>query len=223
MTVEINIALEKNELFSGLNDKGKKYIIENSEIRKLVVNKFIYKQGDESDGIYMLLSGSVVITKKRNKRDVINRIVFENDIFGIDEALDGVTRVKGAKAIGLPIRYLFIPNEVVKEVSNIDIEFSKKLFQIVINNLKAVEDRLESFVFKDAKERIIDFIKVNASKTGIQVGLETLVRHPFTQQNIADYTGTSRQTVTTILRDLRSNNKISFQRKRILVRNLAKL
>ncbi|MFN6090439.1 MAG: helix-turn-helix domain-containing protein [Cyclobacteriaceae bacterium] len=36
-------------------------------------------------------------------------------------------------------------------------------------------------------------------------------------------TGTSRQTVTTILNDLKEKNLINFDRKRILVRDLEKL
>ena len=48
---------------------------------------------------------------------------------------------------------------------------------------------------------------------------EMLIRHSFTQQDIANFTGTSRQTVTTILNDLKKNNQIILSRKRILIRD----
>jgi len=54
--------------------------------------------------------------------------------------------------------------------------------------------------------------------------LETLAEHPgISITDIAALTGTSRQTVTTILNELKEKNLINFDRKRILVRDLANL
>jgi CRP-like cAMP-binding protein len=44
-----------------------------------------------------------------------------------------------------------------------------------------------------------------------------------THKDIAALTGTSRQTVTTILNELKEKNLINFDRKKILVRDLANL
>ncbi|MBK7698438.1 MAG: winged helix-turn-helix domain-containing protein [Saprospiraceae bacterium] len=58
---------------------------------------------------------------------------------------------------------------------------------------------------------------------GLPIGHETLLKHEFTQQDIASFTGTSRQTVTTVLNDLKKSNKIHFKRKAILIRDVAHL
>jgi len=50
-----------------------------------------------------------------------------------------------------------------------------------------------------------------------------LVPKFFTHQEIANLTDTSRQTVTTILNELRAENLIYFDRKRLLVRDVKKL
>ncbi|NRA51520.1 MAG: winged helix-turn-helix domain-containing protein, partial [Phaeodactylibacter sp.] len=44
-----------------------------------------------------------------------------------------------------------------------------------------------------------------------------------TQQDIANITGTSRQTVTSVMNDLRKSNLIYFNRRTILIRDLGKL
>lgn len=69
--------------------------------------------------------------------------------------------------------------------------------------LRNIERRLESLIFKDARERIIDFMKEMAAKYGKAIGVEILVKHDLTHQDIANLTATSRQTVTTVLNDLK--------------------
>ncbi len=91
------------------------------------------------------------------------------------------------------------------------------------DRLRQVENRLESLIFKDARRRIIDFLKESASRQGKRVGYEMLIKHSLTQQDIANITGTSRQTVTSVLNDLRRANLIYFNRRSILIRDLAKL
>ena len=89
--------------------------------------------------------------------------------------------------------------------------------------LSRAEERLSSLVLKDARERIIDFLVETAGREGRKVGYETLVKHQLTQQEIANLTGTSRQTVTSVLNDLRKANLIYFNRNSILIRDLQKL
>jgi CRP-like cAMP-binding protein len=50
-----------------------------------------------------------------------------------------------------------------------------------------------------------------------------MVKNQLTHQDIANLTGTSRQTVTTVLNDLRDRNIINFDRRKILIRDMDKL
>ena len=92
------------------------------------------------------------------------------------------------------------------------------------NRLKKAESRLESLIFKDARTRIIDFLKESAEKRGSKIGIdEMLVKHSLTQQDIANITGTSRQTVTSVLNDLKRSDLIYFNRRSILIRDIGRL
>jgi CRP-like cAMP-binding protein len=94
---------------------------------------------------------------------------------------------------------------------------------MISRRLKYTEKRLESLIFKDARQRIVDFLRHHAELHGRQVGFETFFRHNFTQQDIANFTGTSRQTVTSVLNALRKSNKIYFNRRGVLIRDLEAL
>ncbi|MEZ4930715.1 MAG: hypothetical protein R2788_01125 [Saprospiraceae bacterium] len=64
-----------------------------------------------------------------------------------------------------------------------------KILNMVGKRLLNVEQKLESLIFKDARERIIDFLKDSAVKRGRRVGYEMLFKHCLTQQDIANLTG----------------------------------
>ena len=86
-----------------------------------------------------------------------------------------------------------------------------------------MERKIESLVFKDARTRIVDFLREMAEEKGQKVGFEMMIKNHLTHKDIASLTGTSRQTVTTVMNELREKNLINFDRRRILIRDLEKL
>ncbi len=97
--------------------------------------------------------------------------------------------------------------------------FSVQVTQLVVQRLKKVQHRYESLCFQGASSRIRQFIREQADAVGRRVGTEIDVKMSLTHQDIAKMTITSRQLVTGVLRDLKRQNVITYNRSRILVRN----
>jgi CRP-like cAMP-binding protein len=97
------------------------------------------------------------------------------------------------------------------------------LMRILGSRVLEMEQRLESLIFKDSRTRIIDFLLDLGERKGQRVGYEVLVRRFLTHQEIANLTATSRQTVTTVLNDLRNKNILTFNRRRLLIRDMEQL
>ena len=205
----------------------------NTELLKLanIINKkespkyhFIYQAGDMTDTIYFLDKGTIKIgTHSTEGKEVIKSILHPKAMFGELSLLGEEKRSDFAKTMDSDTTFYVMRVPAFKEIVRSNPNLSMKLISMLGRKLKNTERRLESMILKDARARIIDFLKDNAKNNGRQIGFEMLLKHSLTQQDIANFTGTSRQTVTSVLNDLKKSNLIYFKRKSILIRDMAAL
>ena len=118
---------------------------------------------------------------------------------------------------------LEIDAHVLLSISRNNFGFAQMLLSFIGDKLRYTEQQLEKVVLKDSKSRIMEYLHQMGVEQGKLVGMETLVRHNMTHQDIADLTGTSRQMVTAVLNQLKRQNLLYFNRKKILFRNLSAL
>jgi CRP/FNR family transcriptional regulator, cyclic AMP receptor protein len=185
----------------------------------------IFSEGDPADYFYILVEGSVKIgTHHEDGREIIKQVLHPRMVFG-EMALiqQKVPHHNFASSLSSVTTYYKIGVEHFRKLMDKNPQLTMSVISMIGYKLLQTENQLESLIFKDARGRIIDFILDNAQQSGRQVGLETLLKHSLTQQDIANYTGTSRQTVTAVLNDLRKTNKIYFTRNSILIRDIAAL
>lgn len=210
-------------LFKDLNEAEFRQLETITQHRLVKRNTLIFKSGDASDSIFILVKGIVKIgNQAEDEREIIKHILYPMAVFG-ELALAGEQKRQDfAQALEETHVYQILVSDFQRLM-----ECNNRLMMNVISmiggRLRRVEDRLEALMFKDARERIIDFLKDSASKQGKRVGYEMLIKHCYTQQDIANLTGTSRQTVTSVLNDLKKSNLIYFNRRSILIRDIAKL
>jgi CRP-like cAMP-binding protein len=187
-------------------------------------DQFIYFPDEPAQYIYMIADGRVRIGNYLDDgKEVITAILGMGEIFG-ELALAGEEKRRDfAQAMDDKTTVCPLSIEDLKQLMWDNRELSFKMLKLVGLRLMKLERKLELLVFKDARTRIIEFIKDSATWKGKKVGYETLVPTKLTHKDIAALTGTSRQTVTTILNELKEKNLINFDRKKILVRDLANL
>ena len=211
-------------LFEGLPEEDLLDLADLSNVKKYNKHQIIYRVNDTADDVYILVNGVVkIISKSGEGREVIKTIIHPKTLFGTEYISGSGERSNSAKSVDKDVICLQINSLDFKTYLKANWHLTEKFIKMLGTRLMYVEERFESLVFKDARERIIDFLKDNAKINGRQVGLEMLVKHSLTQQDIANYTGTSRQTVTYVLNDLRRQNQIYFKRKSILIRDIANL
>jgi len=187
-------------------------------------DQFIYFPDEPAQYIYMIAEGRVRIGHYLDDgKEVVSAILGMGEIFG-ELALAGEEKRRDfAQAMDDKTTVCPLSIEELKALMWENKELSFKMLKLVGLRLMKLERKLELLVFKDARTRVIEFIKDSAAWKGKKVGYETMVPTKLTHKDIAALTGTSRQTVTTILNELKEKNLINFDRKKILVRDLENL
>ena len=187
-------------------------------------NEYIYFEDEPSKYIYLIASGRVKIgSYKEDGKEVVKAILSTGEIFG-ELALAGEEKRQDfAQSLDdkTAICSMSITDMQQLMANNRPLNF--KIIKLIGIRIKKLERRIDSLVFKDARSRIIDFLRDMAIEKGKKVGYEVMFRNYLTHKDIASLTGTSRQTVTTVLNELKEKNLINFDRRRFLIRDMDKL
>ncbi len=185
--------------------------------------EYIYLPQQLSDRVFFLTSGRVKIgTIGDNGKEITKAILGKGEVFGELSMIGESKRRDFAYAMEDSMACVLTLEEMkhmMKDHNGLSLFFMK----IMGSRVLEMEQRLESLVFKDSRSRIIEYLIELVRKNGERVGYEWVVRKFVTHQEIANLTATSRQTVTTVLNELRTENILTFNRKRLLVRDLDRL
>lgn len=184
---------------------------------------YIYLPEQSSDKIFLIQSGKVKIGSINDSgKEVIQTYISKGELFGEKAMIGESTRkdfavaVEDTKLCEISLNQM---KNLMKEHNALTVFFMKMMGSKMLE----LENRLESLVFKDSRSRIIDFLLELVETKGQRIGYEWVVRNFITHQEIANLTATSRQSVTTLLNELRSQEILTFDRKRLLIRDLDRL
>ena len=215
---------EDTDLFEVLCPKKTPYLEEKHVPGVYKKDDFIYFKDQSSENIYMVSSGRVKIgTYGPDGKEIVKAILTRGEVFG-ELALAGEEKRQDfAQAMDNDTHVCSMTIEDLQNLMKDNKDLNLKILKIVGFRLRKMERKIESLVFKDARTRIVDFLREMAEEKGQKVGFEMMIKNHLTHKDIASLTGTSRQTVTTVMNELREKNLINFDRRRILIRDLEKL
>jgi CRP/FNR family transcriptional regulator, cyclic AMP receptor protein len=192
-----------------------------SKIFKKGENVFVPK--DMSDRIFFINEGRVkIFVMNEEGKEVTKAILGRGEVFGELVLLGEEKRHDYAVALEETSTCVVTKaelQELMRERSDLNVFFMR----VFAARQLEMERRLESLVFRDSRSRIVEYLLTLTKAKGQRVGFEWVVRGFITHQEIANFTATSRQTVTTTLNDLRYKKLLTFNRSRLLVRDLEKL
>lgn len=181
---------------------------------------YIYFEEDAANKVYLIEKGKVKIGYyNEDGEEVIKAILQKGELFGEKAILGENIRDEFAQSLDNNTSICPVGVNTMHELMRDNQTFSFKIYKFIGFKFKKLERRLQLLLFKDAKTRLTEFLDelcaeygYNCEKTG-----DDVIKHPYTQKDIASLIGISRPTLNTLLNDLKESNIIDFNRKEIRI------
>lgn len=213
--------LEQINIFRDLGPEDLDRVDKISSMKTLEKGKFIYFPEEPSKVVFLLKSGRVKIgTYSEEGKEITKAILEPGEIFGELAIAGQEKRQDFAQVLDNNVKICAIHKEEMLKILESMPRLNLKITHLIGVRLQKMERRFESLIFKDARDRIVDFIRDLVLNKGKKVGFEYAVKHKLTHQDMANLTATSRQTVTIVLNELREQGILDFDRRSIIVHEM---
>jgi CRP-like cAMP-binding protein len=204
-------------IFSELHEEELAKISELLYSKSFKRNNIIVLEEEFGDTLFILQSGSVKITRVSDEgREVILAILSEGDFFGEMSIFDGESR--SANVIALE------DSEVLMLKRSDFLDMLEKFPKIAIallgelaSRLRKSDQQIEGLSLSDAENRIaMTLLRLAEDMGTIQLGQVVIPNLPY-QQNIANMAGTSRETVSRMLKLLERKGFIEKKGRQLII------
>ena len=212
----INI-FRKVPLFSSLKDDELEAIARVSVLKNCPKDTLLLIADEEGDSLFIITSGKVkVVLFSESGKEVIFSILGEGDFFGDMSLLDGKPR--SASVITIEDTSVYVLrrsdfNEIVEKHPNIAL----KLLKEITSRLRKADARIESLSVLNVSGRVAGILLQLAEESGKKTPEGIVINARPTHQDLANMTGTTRETVTRILKQMESRNYISLSGKNVTI------
>ena len=196
-------------LFSGLDEKELGRIENVMTIKTYPKNSMIVLEEEFGDTVYIVKSGTIKITRLNDEgKEVILALMGSGEFFGELAALDGEARSANALAQEECHLYLLHRSDFIDLLKH-NTKISFTLLSELARRIRHSDQQIEALSLDDAEHRIGVCILNLAEDNGvIRKGQVTIQKLPF-QQDIANMAGTSRETVSRVLKLLEEKGLVT--------------
>jgi CRP/FNR family transcriptional regulator len=206
-------------------DLSKDEINNISTIKTVTVYKkksVIFHQGGLPHGIYTVNSGKVKIYQvTENGKEQIVRMARKGDVLGYRALITGDKYTCTAEVIE-ESNICFIPKSVFFEMSDKNGSISNNLLKLLSHDLKRAESKITTLVEKPVRERLAEALLFLKEIYGFEKDGATL-NVILTREEIANIVGTSKETAIRLLTDLKDENIVQFEGKKIRIADMKTL
>ncbi len=192
-----------NDFLSNLADSDRKNLLSLGNQKSFRKNELIFQAGSPGDYVYFLLDGRVKIFQlSSNGKEVIMWFCFHGEMFGLAEVTRGGNREVYARACS-DTEIIRIKQDAFKDYLLKNPQVALLTIDLLSCRLRVLGDMLINLTADDVTSRVIKLLTRLSARYGKKIGDYIYLDIPLTHQEIADMVSTSRQTVSTIMSELK--------------------
>jgi CRP/FNR family cyclic AMP-dependent transcriptional regulator len=199
-------------LFQGVSDAGLRALAERAGLRTYPKQAIIVSEGDETDSLYVVLSGRVKIyLADEHSKELILAIKGPGQYFG-EMVLDGEPRSASVMTLE-PSQFAILSRADFRAFLVTHAEVALQLIHNLIRVARGLNHSVRNLAMLDVYGRVARILLDLA----VERDGKLVIPERLTQKDIAARVGASREMINRILRDLTAGGYVSVQDGRITI------
>lgn len=191
--------------------------------RRYASGAMLFHEGERSDHVMAVLSGRVKVSYfTPDGKEVVLAVRGAGELMGELSALDGDTRSASATALE-PVEAVILRADEFTTFLASNPRTAMLMLRMVSRRLRDADRKRIEFAAHDSVGRVARRLVELAERYGEKGPDGLVIRLPLSQQELAGWTGSSREAVSKALQTLRGRGWIETGRRQIIVRDLAAL
>jgi len=216
-TADLLAQLKRAVLFDGLDQEDLQRLAGISREVNLSIGDTLFDQGDESDGLFVIVAGIVrVYLTADDTREATINLLEDGETIGEIALLDGLPRSAGAAAL-TETRLIFIPRDPFLNLLDESTTLARQIILTLCERLRAANAQVDQAIFHDLRHRLLVLLRQLAIIHGHVEKDVAVVDLDLTQGTLAQMLGASREAVNKQLRGLAKEGRLEMDGPRIRV------
>ncbi|MFV0445011.1 MAG: Crp/Fnr family transcriptional regulator [Planctomycetaceae bacterium] len=215
--------LKRCPLFERLSPEQSADIERTSRVRRVPRGEIVFAPGEASESVYLVLDGRIKLYHlTAGGKEAVLAFIDPGELFGELSVLDGAPREEFAEAIERS-QVLSIPVPVFQTLMAEYPDIALGVTKLVGLRRRRIERRLKSLLFRSNRDRLVALLLELAEKYGRRTGDGIELGLRLSHQELANVIGSTRETVTVTLGELKQEGALTIQRRKITLKQLERL
>ncbi|MDN3671811.1 Crp/Fnr family transcriptional regulator [Flavobacterium branchiarum] len=216
--------LRDHKLFRTLSYGQIKQLCIITGFKKAEKGEIIYFSSSDLPRIFLLKKGNIkIVAVDEDGNETIKDIIQKGDLFGeLTLETDKETN-EYAKVLSEDVSICSFLMSDFEDLLLRNPSLALSYTKFVGLKMKRIKNSYSNLISKDAKTRLLQFLKDWAEKEGVKSGNLVTIENYLTQNDIAQIICTSRQTATQLINELETNKILVYNRKEIVIQDITKL
>jgi CRP/FNR family cyclic AMP-dependent transcriptional regulator len=205
--------IENISIFAGMTPVDRAVIEQRMVKRSFPKNTIILSEGDSSDSLYLILSGKVkVFLNDENGKEAIINYQEAGEYFGELSLIDESTRSASIMTTD-QCTLAIITKQAFHQIMHDNSAIAIHLLKDLVHRVRTLTEEVRSLALSDVYGRLKKTLLGMAQERDG----EWVINEPFTQQELANRIGASREMVCRIIKDLVKGGYMTTAQKQTVI------
>ncbi len=216
--------LKQVSVFQDLSQGQLQLLYDLVALRSYSSGDFVFTQGQAGDAVFFVVTGRVkVAVMAPDGREKIIKVMEPGHVFGEVVLFEGGPYPASAQAMD-DCQVGVLRNEDLYALLHEEADLAISLLQLLAKRLKMAQRQLQDLALKDVFTRVAQLIFELAESEGVRLPCGSIqLRLRLTREEMAQLAGTSRETLTRMLGELRQQGLVTVERNQVFIPSMARL